>query len=143
MLRPLNVKFNVVMRTYESHAATHENLAAEMAAGTAMDYNWAFVGTHMPVAAWQKWLRDGLVVNIGEYVAAEPDRYPVLTELFKDPYWRLFNYKNNNGVDNNYAMWSAIVQKAPRASHSSTPLRYSATAIVLLRPSLISAIDLP
>ena len=110
----LNVKFNVVMRTYESHAATHENLAAEMAAGTAMDYNWAFVGTHMPVAAWQKWLRDGLVVNIGEYVAAEPDRYPVLTELFKDPYWRLFNYKNNNGVDNNYAMWSAIVQKAPR-----------------------------
>jgi hypothetical protein len=82
-----------------------EYVVASMAAGTAPDLVMVWPGhPWLGLPTWQGWIQDGLLVNLNDLVAAQPDRYPILHGIFQDPVYRLYNVVQNGGADNYHAV---------------------------------------
>jgi len=96
-------KFNVDL-TIE-YGGSGDIIVATMAAGTAPDIVMMWPGhPWLGIPTWQSWIQDGLLTNMNDLVSAEPDRYPIIKSIFKDPVYRMYNEVQNGGADNYHAL---------------------------------------
>ncbi len=61
----------------------------------------------------QSWIEDGAVVNIGELVAADPERYPVLAKAFATDEYRAYNNLYGGDPDSTYAIYAIAALPTP------------------------------
>ena len=73
-----------------------QRLQVGMAGGTAPDIFQAYIGWHTPKELWLKWIEEQAVVDMGEIVYGEPDRYPTLKTAFDSPMYKMFNSVTND-----------------------------------------------
>lgn len=53
-----------------------------------------------------KWVNDGVVVNIGELINAEPERYPILHMMINSPEFKMYNQMYTGDADKTYAIYA-------------------------------------
>lgn len=61
----------------------------------------------------QSWIEDGAVVNMAEYVSADPDRYPVLNKVFSSPEYKAYNELYSGDPDAVYAIYAIAALPTP------------------------------
>lgn len=85
-----------------------QNLELNLMSDTAQDlfHNWG------ELDKTSKWISDGVLFNIGEFVAANPERYPILNKMFQSPEWKMFNEYYSGDGDSTYAIYALAFNKA-------------------------------
>ena len=85
-----------------------QNLELNLMSDTAQDlfHNWG------ELAKTSKWIEDGVLFNIGEFVAANPERYPILNKMFQSPEWKMFNEYYSGDSEATYAIYALSFNKA-------------------------------
>lgn len=58
-----------------------------------------------------KWIDDGVLFNMGEFVAQNPDRYPILNAMFQCPEWKMYNEFYSGDPDSTYAIYALAFKK--------------------------------
>lgn len=53
-----------------------------------------------------KWVSDGLVVNIGELINGDPERYPILHTMINSPEYKMYNQMYTGDPDATYALYA-------------------------------------
>lgn len=110
MIKWLGEKFhmNITVRSYSDY---HNALMLMCASGTEPDA--------MGLLTWDggdtlyKELRDQeALVNIGEIVKGNPDRYPVLNKIMSEEYWGILNYTRTGDYDTCYALYNLIANQS-------------------------------
>ncbi|MEG1752283.1 MAG: extracellular solute-binding protein [Christensenella sp.] len=86
-----------------------DNIITQLAVGDAPDLfpTW---GEADKIA---KWISDGSVTDIGAIVAANPDRYPVLTKMFADETYKQYNKLYTGDENKVYAIYSLAAMDKP------------------------------
>ncbi len=59
-----------------------------------------------------KWIKDGVVVNMGEIVSANPERYPTLKKMFESPDYKMYNEMYSGDANNTSALYALYAFKA-------------------------------
>ena len=108
-------KFNVKLE-FPSTPGNFETVLTGMASGDIGDIVMNWVGVRMPAPTWRDWINDGLVIDLKEMVDAEPERYPILDEIFDDPIFRLYNEKQNGDLDSYYMVHQGFAFRDPQNS---------------------------
>lgn len=61
----------------------------------------------------QSWIEDGAVVNMSEYVSADPERYPTLNKVFSSPEYKSYNELYSGDPDAVYAIYAIAALPTP------------------------------
>ena len=96
---------NLTYHSYLGYANEYqEEITRLMAAGSAPDLLNAGVGRFTPEPTWREWVEDELIVDLGEHVFGDPERYPALKLAFDHP---VFKYLNviYTGDPEKYVAW--------------------------------------
>ena len=81
-----------------------EMIIRQMAAGNAADLINVGVRWFIDELTWREWIEDELVIDLGEYVYGDPDRYSTLKKAFDHPMYKLLNDFWNADPDK-YTAW--------------------------------------
>ena len=84
-----------------------DRLEAELIAGTGAD----LFPSYGELEKSSKWIKDGMVVNIGEIVSADPERYPILNEMISSPTWKMYNNYYAGDADASYCIYALYANK--------------------------------
>ncbi len=101
--------------TYKSFAGSKREygqvVVREMAAGDAADLVDIGINRYIDPMEWREWVKDELVVNLGDYVFADPDSYPVLKLAFDHPLYKYLNEYYSGDADQYYLWYSAAFRE--------------------------------
>ena len=99
----LNEKFGLDIEWIPG-TRNEEVLITAMVGGA--EYDLAVTGFRFNPDIWQKWVEQGLLTNIGDYVYKNPEKYPALKKVLDDPVHRMSNELSNGGGDLHYAVYT-------------------------------------
>ena len=87
-------RFNMNL-TYRSHIGSKQEFGDEiirqMAAGNAPELISAGRSWFIDEPTWREWVEDDVMVDLGEHVFGDPDRYPAMKLAFDHPLYRYLN----------------------------------------------------
>ena len=100
--------FNLTYRSLSGSKNEYgEMIVREMAAGTPPELINIGIDWYVNMLDFRKWIADELVIDLGQYVLGDPDKYPALKLAFDHP---LYNYLNEYflGDPEQYSVWYSI-----------------------------------
>lgn len=101
IVKAIEEAVNITLVIDSSTEAYPDRMLNELTAGIGPDLfpNWNFERS-------VQWIDEGLVIDMGAIVNAEPERYPVLYKMFNSPEWRMFNEVYSGDPDKTYAIYA-------------------------------------
>lgn len=84
------------------------NLQTSLIAGTGPDL---FPNYGEPEKT-SKWIKDGVVTDIGALIAAEPERYPLLNKIINSPEFKMYNNYYAGDPNSTYALYAIATSKS-------------------------------
>ncbi|MFD5224264.1 hypothetical protein ACFWHT_01445 [Microbacterium sp. NPDC058342] len=114
--KAIEEKLNIELKYDTGTDGFDDRMLTELAVGTGPD----LFPTWGETEKITKWIKDGAVLDLGEVVSADPDRYPTLTKMFASDEWKAYNKLYAGDEDKTYAIYS--IASMPQPSFNGVPV---------------------